>query len=132
MVEAVRARRVRRELQGDACERVERWRCQPSSHSTRFPLRCRQETTTHTRGGNDASQRLRSEAIAHTVAGNAVRPLRRVRGDCELQHQLARVAPEEELAMDVQVAEAVLEFGEDLRAAKAGVSTWTISQSGLD
>jgi hypothetical protein len=46
--------------------------------------------------------------------------------------KLARVAPDEELAMDVQVAEAVLEFGEDLRAAKAGVSTWTISQQGLD
>jgi hypothetical protein len=29
--------------------------------------------------------------------------------------KLARVAPEEELAMDVQVAEAVLEFGDDLR-----------------
>ncbi len=33
--------------------------------------------------------------------------------------KLARVAPEEELAMDVQVAEAVLEFGEDLRTAAA-------------
>jgi hypothetical protein len=31
--------------------------------------------------------------------------------------KLARVAPEEELAMDVLVAEAVLEFGDDLRAA---------------
>lgn len=31
--------------------------------------------------------------------------------------KLARVAPEEELAMDVLVAEAILEFGDDLRAA---------------
>ncbi|WP_420125980.1 hypothetical protein [Longimicrobium sp.] len=31
--------------------------------------------------------------------------------------KLARVAPEEELAMDVDVAEAILEFGDDLRAA---------------
>jgi hypothetical protein len=46
--------------------------------------------------------------------------------------KLARVAPEEELAMDVQVAEAVLEFGEDLRAAKAGASTWGRSQPRAD
>jgi hypothetical protein len=31
--------------------------------------------------------------------------------------KLARVAPEEELAMDVVVAEAILEFGDDLRTA---------------
>jgi hypothetical protein len=31
--------------------------------------------------------------------------------------KLARHVPEEELSMDVLVAEAVLEFGEDLRAA---------------
>jgi len=31
--------------------------------------------------------------------------------------KLARVTPDEELAMDVLVAEAVLEFGEDLRSA---------------
>jgi hypothetical protein len=30
--------------------------------------------------------------------------------------KLARVAPEEEVALDVPVAEAVLEFGDDLRA----------------
>lgn len=32
--------------------------------------------------------------------------------------RLARAAPEEERAMDVLVAEAILEFGDDLRAAK--------------
>jgi hypothetical protein len=31
--------------------------------------------------------------------------------------KLARAAPEEDRAMDVLVAEAILEFGEDLRAA---------------
>jgi hypothetical protein len=36
--------------------------------------------------------------------------------------KLARVAPEEELAMDVLVAEAVLEFGDDLRAATAAAT----------
>lgn len=36
--------------------------------------------------------------------------------------KLARYAPEDELAMDLLVAEAVLEFGDDLRAAAKGVS----------
>ena len=36
--------------------------------------------------------------------------------------KLARVAPEEELAMDVLVAEAVLEFADDLRQAVAAVA----------
>ncbi len=38
--------------------------------------------------------------------------------------KLARVAPEEEVAMDVLVAEAVLEFGQDLRAASEAASEW--------
>ena len=45
--------------------------------------------------------------------------------------KLARVAPEEELAMDVLVAEAVLEFGDDLRTAKATAGTWAKSQSAV-
>lgn len=32
--------------------------------------------------------------------------------------RLARAAPDEERAMDVLVAEAILEFGDDLRAAR--------------
>jgi hypothetical protein len=40
------------------------------------------------------------------------------------------VAPEEELAMDVLVAEAVLEFGDDLRAARNVVITSAREQSG--
>jgi hypothetical protein len=36
--------------------------------------------------------------------------------------KLARVAPEEELAMDVLVAEALLEFGDDLRQAATSVA----------
>jgi hypothetical protein len=40
--------------------------------------------------------------------------------------KLARVAPEEELAMDVQVAEAVLEFGEDLRVARKAATAWAV------
>ena len=39
--------------------------------------------------------------------------------------KLARVAPEEELAMDVLVAEAVLEFGEDLRSARTAANNWS-------
>jgi hypothetical protein len=46
--------------------------------------------------------------------------------------KLARVASEEELAMDVLVAEAVLEFGEDLKAAKEAASVWATSRSGVD
>jgi hypothetical protein len=41
--------------------------------------------------------------------------------------KLARVAPEEDLAMDVLVAEAVLEFGDDLRAARAAATEWTVT-----
>jgi hypothetical protein len=36
--------------------------------------------------------------------------------------KLARAAPEEDRAMDVLVAEAILEFGDDLRAATEAVS----------
>lgn len=36
--------------------------------------------------------------------------------------KLARYAPEDELAMDPQVAEAILEFGDDLRRAAAAAS----------
>lgn len=36
--------------------------------------------------------------------------------------KLARAAPEEERAMDVLVAEAILEFADDLRAASEAVS----------
>jgi hypothetical protein len=51
--------------------------------------------------------------------------------------KLARVAPEEELAMDVLVAEAVLEFADDLRlAAKRrrddAHAIRTITATGLD
>jgi hypothetical protein len=42
------------------------------------------------------------------------------------------VAPEEELAMDVLVAEAVLELGDDLRAAKNTVNMWARSQLEVD
>jgi hypothetical protein len=42
--------------------------------------------------------------------------------------KLARAAPDEELAMDVLVAEAVLEFGEDLKAAKEAARVWATSR----
>ena len=42
--------------------------------------------------------------------------------------KLARVAPEEELAMEPLVAEAILEFAEDLRAAAAGATGSVRSQ----
>lgn len=38
--------------------------------------------------------------------------------------KLARVAPENELAMDLLVAEAVLQFGSDLREAREAASEW--------
>lgn len=37
---------------------------------------------------------------------------------------LARVAPREERPMETQVAEAVLEFGEDLRGAREAAAEW--------
>jgi hypothetical protein len=37
---------------------------------------------------------------------------------------LARVAPDEERAMEPLVAEAVLEFGEDLRVARDAAAGW--------
>ena len=38
--------------------------------------------------------------------------------------KLARHVPEDELSMDVLVAEAILEFGEDLRGAAATTAKW--------
>ena len=38
--------------------------------------------------------------------------------------KLARYAPEDELAMDLLVAEAVLEFGSSLREAEDGAMQW--------
>jgi hypothetical protein len=38
--------------------------------------------------------------------------------------KLARYAPEDELAMDLQVADAVLEFGTSLREAADGTKQW--------
>ncbi|HEX8393500.1 MAG TPA: hypothetical protein VF665_14245 [Longimicrobium sp.] len=38
--------------------------------------------------------------------------------------KLARYAPEDELAMDLLVAEAVLEFGTSLREAQDGTRQW--------
>jgi hypothetical protein len=38
--------------------------------------------------------------------------------------KLARYAPEEELAMDLLVAESVLEFGSSLREARDGAMQW--------
>jgi hypothetical protein len=39
--------------------------------------------------------------------------------------KLARHVPEDELSMDQLVAEAVLEFGDDLRAASEAAAVWT-------
>jgi hypothetical protein len=38
--------------------------------------------------------------------------------------KLARVAPEEELAMDVLVADAILEFADDLRRGLQATAEW--------
>ena len=38
--------------------------------------------------------------------------------------KLARYVPQDELSMDQRVAEAVLEFGDDLRAASEATATW--------
>lgn len=42
--------------------------------------------------------------------------------------KLARHIPEDELSMDRLVAEAVLEFGDDLRAASEAAEKWTREQ----
>jgi hypothetical protein len=42
--------------------------------------------------------------------------------------RLARLDPEEQLPMEPLVAEAVLEFGEDLRDAAASVAEWARAQ----
>jgi hypothetical protein len=39
--------------------------------------------------------------------------------------KLARFAPPEELAMDPLVADAILEFGDDLRSAATWATEWT-------
>jgi hypothetical protein len=38
--------------------------------------------------------------------------------------KLARYVPEDELSMDLLVADAVLEFGDDLRAARVAAAEW--------
>lgn len=43
--------------------------------------------------------------------------------------KLARFVPEDELAMEPGVAEAVLEFGEDLREAAAAAAEWARSEA---
>lgn len=43
--------------------------------------------------------------------------------------KLARVAPDEKLAMDVLVAEAVLEFADDLREATEAATEWVSAQA---
>lgn len=42
--------------------------------------------------------------------------------------KLARHAPEEELAMEPSVAEALLQFGDDLREANAAAAEWARSR----
>ncbi len=42
--------------------------------------------------------------------------------------KLARYAPEDELVMHLPVAEALLEFGADLREAAAGAMVWARAQ----
>ena len=44
--------------------------------------------------------------------------------------KLARYAPADELSMDVQLAEAVLEFGSDLREAAALALDWAEAERG--
>jgi hypothetical protein len=41
--------------------------------------------------------------------------------------KLARHVPQDELSMDLLVADAVLEFGEDLRAAREAAAEWKAS-----
>jgi hypothetical protein len=46
--------------------------------------------------------------------------------------KLARHVPEDELSMDRLVAEAVLEFGDDLRAASEAAEKWLREQGTSD
>lgn len=45
--------------------------------------------------------------------------------------RLARYAPEDELSMDLELAEAVLEFGTDLRWAAEAASAWGQPRGGF-
>lgn len=47
-----------------------------------------------------------------------------------LSIKLARSAPEEDRVMDVLVAEAILEFGDDLRAAVGATTQWLQADRG--
>ena len=42
--------------------------------------------------------------------------------------KLARTAPENELAMDLLVADAVLQFGSDLREAREAAAAWCVTR----
>ena len=46
--------------------------------------------------------------------------------------KLARHVPEDELSMDRLVAEAVLEFGDDLRTASEAAAKWTCGEANGD
>jgi hypothetical protein len=57
-------------------------------------------------------------SLTRTAAGDAVGPLRRAGGRRVLLNKLSRYVSECEMSMDLLVAEAVLEFGNDLRSAR--------------
>jgi hypothetical protein len=46
--------------------------------------------------------------------------------------KLARYAPEDELSMDLLLADAILEFGDDLREACAAADEWAGIDSGSE
>lgn len=74
---------------------------------------------------------MRTEAVTGTIAspGRVLEMLSDRFGAFEAiamaSIKLARHVPEDELSMDLLVAEAVLEFGDDLRQASATIGRWS-------
>jgi hypothetical protein len=107
-------RQIRRYEQGESC----RWLdvCdtppgpQPSARGRRL--------------AHDADQPCRRPRLAHPAAGDADGPLRRLEALAHSTIKLNRCTSADELAMDPQVAEAVLEFADDLRTARAASGAW--------
>jgi hypothetical protein len=71
-----------------------------------------------------ADEPCRRPRLAHAAAGDADGPLRRLEALAHSTIKLNRCTSADEFAMDPQVAEAVLEFADDLRAARAASGSW--------
>jgi hypothetical protein len=109
-------------LQGDACEK---WRDAAASQQPFYTLSAALSTGDHipreegTVRISDCGQKPSPTRLLEMLSDR----FGAFEAIANSSIKLARSAPEEELAMDVLVAEAVLEFGEDLRAARDSTTT---------